>query len=70
MAITMYMDMREQPNMKRYWLKPSSIFYCSIISNLMSGRRYMALTKCLYLINPASYVTNRNLSGYDKMGQV
>ena len=70
LAITMYMGMKKQPNVRSYWLKPPSIFHCSIISNLISGRRYMALTRCLHLTNPASYVTNRNLSSYDKMGQV
>ena len=30
----------------------------------------MALTRCLHLMNPALYVTNRNFLGYNKMGQV
>ena len=70
LAITLYMGMRKQPNVKSYWMKSPSIFHCSIISNLLSRGRFMVLTKCFHLANHDTYVRDRDLPGYDKMGQV
>ena len=70
LAITLYMGMRKQPNVKSYWMKSPSIFHCSIISNLLSRDRFMVLTKCFHLANHDTYVRDRDLPGYDKMGQV
>jgi hypothetical protein len=36
----------------------------------MTRKRYIALTRCLHITNPTNYVTDRNLEGYNKMGQV
>ena len=71
LTITLYLHMKKQLNVRRYWLKQPTIFNCSIIcSNLMSERRYMALNRCFHLINPASYILNREFLGYKKMKQV
>jgi hypothetical protein len=70
LAVTLYMGMKKQPNVKSYWMKPPSIFHCSTISNIFTRKRYMTLTRCLHIMDPATYVTDRALPGYDKMGQV
>ena len=62
LGITLYMDLRKKPNVQSYWLKPPSIFNCSIISNLMSRRRYATLTRCLHLMDLGSYVRNQNFA--------
>jgi hypothetical protein len=35
LAIYMYMEIKQQPNIKTYWKKYGSIFHCPIISNIM-----------------------------------
>jgi hypothetical protein len=69
-AIWLYMGMRRQPNIKNYWMKVGSIFYCPSVSNVMIRKRFMALNKCLRITNPTDYVRNKELPGYDKLGQV
>jgi hypothetical protein len=69
-AIWLYMGMRRQPNIKSYWMKEGSIFHCPSVSNVMIQKRFMALNKCLHITNPAEYVRDKELPGYDKLGQV
>jgi hypothetical protein len=56
LAIWLYMGMKRQPNMKSYWMKEGSVFHCPIISKLMTRDRFMALTTCFHIANPATYV--------------
>jgi hypothetical protein len=35
-AIWLYMGMRRQPNIKSYWMREGSIFYCPSVSNVMT----------------------------------
>jgi hypothetical protein len=69
LAIWLYMDMKWQPNMKSYWMKEGSVFHCPIISKLMTRDQFMALTICFHITNPATYVREKGLPGYDKLGQ-
>ena len=69
-AIILYMGMKRQPHLKSYWYRRGSIFHCEKISNLITRARFMLLTKCLHVTNPATYERDRNRLGYDKMGQV
>ena len=69
-AIILYMGMKCQPNLKSYWYMRGSIFHCEKISNLMTRARFMLLTKCLHVTNPAAYERDRNRPNNDKMGQV
>ena len=39
LAMTMYMDMKKQPNIKTYWEK-CGLFHCPIISNIMTQDRF------------------------------
>ena len=34
-AISLYMGMKKQPNLRSYWPKKGSIFFCPTISSLM-----------------------------------
>jgi hypothetical protein len=68
LAIWLYMGMKRQPNMKSYWMKEGSVFYCSIISKVMSRNRFNALIRCFYTTNPATYASEKGLSGYNKLG--
>jgi hypothetical protein len=43
LAIHMYMGMKRQPNYKSYWEKEGSLFYCPIISNIMSRAQFAQL---------------------------
>ena len=70
LAITLYMGMKRQPNVQSYWYSFPSIFHCPVISKLLSKNQYELLTKCFHLRDPGTYVTNRELPNYDKMGQV
>jgi hypothetical protein len=45
-------------------------FHCPTISKIMSQDRFMALTKCFHITNPATYVQEKGLPGYDKLGQI
>lgn len=64
------MGMKRQPNMRSYWYRKESIFYCSTISNLMTRTRFFSIMKCFYITNPNNYVRDKGLSEYDKLGQV
>ena len=66
LAITLYMGMRKQPNVKSYWMKSPSIFHCSVISNVLSRDRFMVLTKCFHLANHDTYVRDRDYEGITK----
>jgi hypothetical protein len=69
-AISFYMGLKKQPNMKTYWQRKGSLFHCPVISQIFTRDRFQAITRCLHIMNPARYVTNRKEPGYDKMGQV
>jgi hypothetical protein len=69
LAIWLYMGMKRQPNMKSYWMKEGSIFHCPIISRTMSWDRFKALTRCFHITNPTTYVREKGLPDYDKLGQ-
>jgi hypothetical protein len=69
LAIWLYMGMKRQSNIKNYWMKESSIFHCPTISKIMTHRRFIALTTCFHITNPATYVRKKGLLGYDKLGQ-
>jgi hypothetical protein len=69
MAISLYMDMKKQPNVKNYWAKSEKLFYCPVIANLLTQRWFLALRKCLHLTNPSEYVTDKSSPLYDKMHQ-
>ena len=62
--------MKRQPSVKIYWSKVPSIFHCSIISSIFTRRHFELLTKCMHVRDPSTYVSDRNMVGYDKMGQV
>jgi len=69
-AIVLYVGMKRQPNVKTYWHKKGSIFHCPTISSLMSHNRYQLFTRCLHITNPSTYVRDKTMPGYNKMGQV
>jgi hypothetical protein len=56
--------------MKSYWMKEGSIFHCPIISKTMSQDHFKALTRCFHITNPATYVREKGLLGYDKLGKL
>jgi hypothetical protein len=69
-AISILIGLKRQLNKKTYWNRKGYFFHCSIISSIFSRDRFQAITKCLHLTNPNSYVRNKEEVGYDKMGQV
>jgi hypothetical protein len=69
LAIWLYIGMKRQPNMKSYWMKEGSVFHCSIISKVMSRNRFNALIRCFHITNPATYVSEKGLPEYDKLGK-
>jgi hypothetical protein len=69
-ACTLYIGMKKQPSVKSYWQKRGSFFHCHVISNIFTRERFQAITSCLHLTNPATYVQNQDEPGYDKMGQL
>jgi hypothetical protein len=70
MAIWLYMGMKRQPHIESYWHRRGSIYHCSTISKIMTRTRFKALTRCLHITNPTNYVRERDLPGYDKLGQI
>jgi hypothetical protein len=69
-AISIFMGLKKQPNVKTYWQRKGSFFHCPMISQIFTQDRHQQITKCLHITNLASYVANREEPGYDKMGQV
>jgi hypothetical protein len=65
-VVLLYMGMKHQPNCKSYWQKEGSVFHCLVISNIMTGQRFEALTECLYFTNPGRYVRDKDAPLYDK----
>jgi hypothetical protein len=70
LAIWLYMGMKKQPNMKSYWMKEGSVFHCPIISKIMSQNHFNALIRCFHITNPTTYVSEKYLPRYDKLGQI
>jgi hypothetical protein len=71
LAISMYMGMKKQPNLKTYWQKPGSIFHCPIISKSFTHERFMAIRNCLHITNPTTYANvERGEVGFDKLRQI
>jgi hypothetical protein len=69
LAISLYMGMKKQPNVKSYWTKPEKLFYCPEIGSLLTQRLFLALQKCLHLTNLSEFVTNKSSPLYDRMHQ-
>jgi hypothetical protein len=42
----------KQSNAKCYWMKKPSIFYCLVLNNIMTKKRYVPLIIFLYIENP------------------
>jgi hypothetical protein len=43
LAVSLYMGMKKQPNVKSYWTKSEALFFCPVISNLLTQRRFLSL---------------------------
>jgi hypothetical protein len=69
-AISMFMGLKKQPNIKTYWEREGGFFHCPVISRIFSHDRFQQITKCLHITNPNSYVATKREPGYDKIGQV
>ena len=69
-VIILYIDMKKQPNLRSHWMDSNYFFHCFVISKIMNRRPFISVNKCLHLQNLRTYVRDRNLLGYDKMGQV
>jgi hypothetical protein len=67
MATNLYMGMKKLSNVKAYWAKSKTIFYCHVITGLFTKERLMALTRCLHITNPAPYVEDNTSPHFDKM---
>jgi hypothetical protein len=68
-SISLYMDMKRLPNVKAYWAKSEPFFYCSVIGGLLTWKRYLALTHCLHITDPATDNVLVGAPNYDKMHQ-
>lgn len=69
MAIAFFMGMQGQLNLKTYWASLESLFHCKVISNLLTRSHFLALTRCLYIINLKEYVQDLEYLEFDKMHQ-
>jgi hypothetical protein len=49
-------------------MKEGSVFHCPIISKVLSRNRFNALIRCFHTTNPATYVSEKGLPRYDKLG--
>jgi hypothetical protein len=65
LAVFFYMGMKKQPNVRSYWTKSEPLFYCLVIANLLTQRRFLSL----HLTNPCDFVTDKTSPQYDKMHQ-
>jgi hypothetical protein len=68
-SISLYMGMKRLPNVKAYWAKSEPFFYCAVIGGLLTRKRYLALTRCLHITDPATYTIPVGSPNYDKMHQ-
>jgi hypothetical protein len=69
MAVRLWMGMRKQPNIKKFWAGDDDLFHCPKISGLFIQKRFETLNKCLHLINMDDGMSDRNSPNYDKVGQ-
>ena len=69
LAIWLYIDMKWQPNMKSYWMKEGSVVHYLTILKIMTQDRFMTLITCFHIIDPTTYIKERDLLEYDKLGQ-
>jgi hypothetical protein len=68
-SVSQYMGMKRLPNVKAYWAKSEPFFNCSVIGRLLTWKRYLALTRCLHVTDPATYTVAVWAPNYDKMHQ-
>jgi hypothetical protein len=69
MATNLYVGMKKLPNVKAYWTNSKEIFYCHVITGLFTRESFMALTQCLYITNPSTYIEDNTSPHFDKMHQ-
>ena len=69
MAVSLYMGMKKQLNVKSYWAKSKKLFYCLVIANLLSQRCFLALQKYLHLTNTSDSCIDTTSLQCDKMDQ-
>ena len=71
LAIHNYMGLRRQPNINMYWEKEGFIFYCPLISDIMTIDRFKQLKHCMHLSNVENFAhIRRDDPKYNKTRQV
>jgi hypothetical protein len=62
------MGIKKEPARQHYWSK-SEFLKCSVITKVMSCRRWEAITRCVHLVDNAKVIRDNRQPGYDKLAK-
>ena len=67
-VISLYMDMKKQPNLRIYLAKKESIFFCPINSSSIMQLQFGAIRHCLHIIDSTMYdYIKQGMLAFDKI---
>ena len=66
-AISLYMGIKMEPNVRCYWKKSNDFLWCPIISSIMIRNRYEHIIRCLHMHNDHRAITDRSNVKFDKL---
>lgn len=49
LSITIYMGLKKLPHVRCYWMKDVPLFFCPVISQIISRERFESITRCLHV---------------------
>lgn len=67
LAISLYMGIKIEPNVRSYWEKSCDFLWCPVISSIMTRNRYEHIIRCLHVHNDHAATTDRSSGDFDKL---
>jgi hypothetical protein len=68
-GVLVLMGLKQLPNIRSYWGR-QDFYRCPVISEVMSRKRFEAITRCLHLADNTQVENNRDSPSYDKIAKV
>lgn len=70
LGVLILMGLKELPNIRQYWDR-REFYCCPIISEVMTRKRFEAITRCIHLVDNTMIVSDRDDPAlYDKLAKV
>ena len=66
-AISLYMGIKIEQNVRCYWKKSCDFLWCPVISSIMTQNRYEHIMRCLHVHNDHGATVDRSSKEFDKL---